>query len=207
MRKLILVLFLSCGSIISNAQKKYVCEFTDTLTTILPDSLFAQMLTSARPDIEIPPEVMQQYLTQMKQKPLRMVQSRIVRAEPEKTIITIDRSSRNGNLTTETFDSMLYKNDEIFVESASKSGFSKKSSTLPKKEFLPTGRKVSILHYQCDEYLSTDSTSFIWVTKELPDYINPGIRKGNVKGAVLGFELKEQAYTTKCILSGFGRGL
>ena len=138
-----------------------------------------------------------------------MTQNRIVRAEIEKTIITIDRSSRSGNLTTETFDSLLYRGDELFTESESITGFSEQPSRLPKKEFRATGRKVSIMNYQCNEYLSTDSTCLIWVTPELPDYINPGIRKNNVKGAVLGFELKgqDQPFTTKCMLTGFGRSL
>lgn len=207
MKKLILVLFLLGGSILSNAQKKYLCEFTDTMRINLPDSVFAQTLTSSRPDIEIPPEVMQQFLLQIKQKPISMVQTRIVKATIEKTVISIDRSSRDGNLKTETFDSLLYKSDEIFVESSTITGFSDKPATNPKKVFLGTGRKVTILEYQCDEYMSADSTCLIWVTKLLPDYINPGIRKGNVIGAVLGFELRGEPHTTKCILSRFGISL
>jgi hypothetical protein len=62
------------------SQKKYVCEYSDTTTTILPDSIFAQILTSSRPDIEILPEVMQQFLSQMKVKPIFASQQRIVKA-------------------------------------------------------------------------------------------------------------------------------
>ena len=207
MRELILVLFLLCGSILSNAQKKYLCEFSDTVTTTLPDSVFSQMLTSSRPDLEIPPHVMQQLLAQLKQKNMSMVQNRLVRAEVERTIITIDRSSRSGILTAESFDSLLYKDDEIFFDSASVTGFTRRYAQFPKKEFLATGRNVTIMDYQCTEYLSTDSTCFIWVSPELPDYINPGIRKSNIKGAVLGFELKGQPLTTKCVLTRLGTSL
>jgi hypothetical protein len=189
------------------SQKKYVCEYSDTTTTILPDSIFAQILTSSRPDIEILPEVMQQFLSQMKVKPIFASQQRIVKAANGKTIISIERGTRSGNLTMETFDSALYKNDELFLDSASLSGFASHPINIPRKDFFSTGNIKEILKYKCVEYLSTDSTCRIWVTEELPDYLNPGIRKGNVKGAVLGFELKANVYFTKCILTRFGRGL
>jgi hypothetical protein len=189
------------------SQKKYVCEYSDTTTTILPDSIFAQMLTSSRPDIEIPPEVMQQYLSQVKEKPVSMIQKRIVKAEIEKTIISIERKSRSGNLSMETFDSVLYKNDELFPDSATASGFSVVPITTSRKDFLSTGNTKVIMNYKCKEYISRDSTCRIWVTTELPDYLNPGIRKGNIKGAVLGFELKANVIITRSFLTRFGRSL
>lgn len=186
-------------------QKKFECEFSDTVITVLPDSVFAEMLTSSRPDIEIPPEVMRQFLSQMKGKPLNMIQKRIVKAGIEKTIISIERNSRDGNLSMETFDSLLYKNDELFPDSAS--GFSVLPISTTRKDFLSTGNTEVILNYKCKEYISTDSTCRIWVTTELPDYLNPGIRKGNIKGAVLGFELKANIIITRSFLTKFGRSL
>lgn len=202
----LIFLFFITGFTLS-AQKKSICEYTDTVTTILPDSIFAEMLTSARPDIEIPPAVMQQFLSQVKEKPITMTQKRIVNAEPGRTIITIERRSRDGNLNLETFDSLLYKNDELFPDSASVSGFSVSPIPVSRKDFVSTENTKVIMNYKCREYVSTDSTCRIWVTSELPDYINPGIRKGNVKGAVLGFELKADVVFTKCILTRFGRSL
>ena len=199
-------LFLLAG-LTNLAQKKYVCEFSDTTRTILPDSIFAQLLTSSRSDIEIPPEVMQQFLSQMKEKPLFMAQQRIVNAGIDKTIIIIDRSSRGGNFISETFDSVLYKDDELFPDSTSASGFSVLPISIPRKDFLSTVNTKIIMNYKCQEYISTDSTCRIWVTTELPDYLNPGIRKGNIKGAVLGFELKENVSITKSFLTRFGRSL
>jgi hypothetical protein len=207
MWRYILLGILFLGNLTGFTQKKYLCEFSDTVTTILPDSIFAEMLTSARPDIDIPPEVMQQYLSQVKEKPLSMIQKRIVKAEIEKTIISIERSSRSGNLSMETFDSLLYKNDELFPDSASASGFSVLPIATSRKEFFLTGSTKVIMNYKCKEYISTDSTCRIWVTTELPDYLNPGIRKGNIKGAVLGFELKANVTITRSFLTRFGRSL
>ena len=207
MLKYILILLVLFGSYALSAQKKYICEYSDTTTTIIPDSVFGEMLSSSRPDIEIPPEVMRQFLSQMKAKPIFASQQRTVKAANDKTIISIERSTRSGNLTMETFDSALYKNDELFLDSASSSGFASHPINILRKDFFSIGNSKEILKYRCDEYLSTDSTCRIWVTKELPDYLNPGIRKGNVKGAVLGFELKANATITKCILVRFDRGL
>ena len=207
MYKCILTLLLLTVSFTLSAQKRYVCEYADTVTMILPDSIWGEMLTSSRPDIEIPAEILQQFISQMKEKPIFMAQRRIVNAGFDKTMISIDRSSRNGKLTIETFDSLLYKDDEIFMDSSSASGFSNSPINIPPKEFLATRDTKAIMNYQCNEYVSTDSTCRIWVSTELPGYLNPGIRKGNIKGAVLGFELKANGYFTKCILVRFGRSL
>jgi hypothetical protein len=95
----------------------------------------------------------------------------------------------------------------LFTQSATSTGFSGEPLSAPKKEFVVTGKKESILSYECEEYVSTDSTCYIWVSAKLPDYINPGIRKGNVRGAVLGFDLKGQIYSTRCVLSKIGKGM
>jgi hypothetical protein len=207
MYRYILLGILFLGNLTAFTQKKYLCEFSDTVITNFPDSVFAQMLTSSRPDIEIPPEVMQQYLSQVKEKPVSMIQKRIVKAEIEKTIISIERKSRSGNLSMETFDSVLYKNDELFPDSATASGFSVVPITTSRKDFLSTENTKVIMNYKCKEYISRDSTCRIWVTTELPDYLNPGIRKGNIKGAVLGFELKANVIITRSFLTRFGRSL
>ena len=172
----------------------------------IPDSTLRNMSKMAnQQNIELTPEMEQELYLQLKASRMTMYQSRIVKGNKDQTIISIDPGSKTGKLTVTTFDSVLYKNDELFIQSATSSGFSSEPLSSPKKEFLATGKRKSILSFRCDEYLSTDSACYIWVTTELPDYINPGIRKGNVKGAVLGFDLKGQAYSTKCVLSKLGK--
>jgi hypothetical protein len=94
-------------------------------------------------------------------------------------------------------------NDEIFNSALTLSGFSDKPNARPKRAYRGTGKKLFILNYQCDEFISTDSTVRIWVSTELPEYINPGARTNNVKGAVLGFQLIQRGIittTTKAML-------
>lgn len=204
---LILILFFCTASIISTAQRKYTCEFADTVTMVLPDSTLRNMSKmTEEQNFELTPEIEMEIYAQLKASRMSKYQLRIVRAEKDQTIISIDPSSITGSLKMTTFDSVLYKNDELYIQSATPTGFSGEALSSSKKQFVPTGKKKSILQYECDEYLSTDSTCYIWVTTELPDYINPGIRKGSVKGAVLGFQLKGQLTITKCILTRFGRG-
>lgn len=155
MRKLMLMSFILVATIFSFAQKKYACEFADTTTTILPDSILRQAsVSSFQNDIPLTPELLEQLLAQMKQLKMAMYQLRIVKAGNDRTVISIDRSSRHGNLSTETFDSLLYRNDEIFMDSVSITGFAKHPIDRPRKEFISTGKKISILTYQCEEYLA-----------------------------------------------------
>jgi len=152
-------------------------------------------------DSAINEEIGRQMVMQLLKKPLFMIQLRSVRASNELTVIIFDRYTKEGRLNMETFDSLLYKDDEIFPDSASASGFNTVPIQLPRKKFILTGNFFTVMKYKCAEYLSTDSTARIWVTTELPGYINPGIRKGNVQGAVLGFELKSEVPITRSFLT------
>jgi len=196
MRKLIL--FLSLVFFISNlnAQENYRCEFADTIISVIPDSLFRALAFKNN----FSEEQIEQILHKQRMNPARSYYYKIVRAGKDRTIIRVDKSSIHGNLTVENFDSLLYINDEIFTDSSSVNGFSDNPSNLPKKFFRGTGKKITILDYQCNEYISTDSNCYIWVTEELPEYINPGVRTNNVKGAVLGFELKRTETITRSML-------
>jgi hypothetical protein len=194
MRKLILFFPLVFFAIYSDAQQKYRCEFADTMISVIPDSLF-RFLASKN---NLSGKATEQFLEQQRTNPVSKYYLKIVRAGKDQTIISLDKHSISGNLTIKIFDSLLYKNDELFNEAPTSSGFSEKPWDRPKKAFRGTGKKLTILDYQCDEYLSTDSTCYIWVSTELPAYINPGARTNNVKGAVLGFRL---TYTTTSTIS------
>jgi hypothetical protein len=90
------------------------------------------------------------------------------------------------------FDSLLLRNGELYIDSASKTGFSSAPVSTSKSNFQLTGKTKTILNYGCKEYFSTDSACRIWVTEDLPSSINPGVRLVTIKGAVLGFELRQQ---------------
>ena len=198
MRKFFLLFLFLVNDSISNAQKKYRCEFAETITSVMPDSVFRNLASKNN----LSAKEIEQFLEQQKANPdfkrLRLT----VRAEKDQTIINVDTLPEKGSFR-KRFDSLLYRNDDIFNSALTLSGFSDKPNARPKRAYRGTGKKLSILNYQCDEFISTDSTVRIWVSTELPEYINPGARTNNVKGAVLGFQLIQRGIittTTKAML-------
>ena len=196
MRKLILFFTLLFLVILSYAQQKYKCTFRVTTTSGMSDSLFRFL---AEKGTNLSPEAIEKFLEQGVYTD-SWVSLNIVTAGKSQTIVTTIRYSVRGKDTIETRDSFLYKYDDIFYSAPSSTGFSAKPWDYPKKIFSATGKKNSIMNYQCDEYVSTDSTCTIWVSTELPEYINPGARTNNVNGAVLGFRIKRQQTDTKSIM-------
>ena len=198
MRKLFLLFPFLLSVSISNAQKKYRCEFAETITSAMPDSVFRNLASKNN----LSAKEIEQFLEQQKANPDFKRLRLIVRAEKDQTIINVDTIPEKGSFR-KRFDSLLYRNDEIFNSALTLSGFSDKPYARPKRAYRGTGKKLSILNYQCDEFISTDSTVYIWVSTELPEYINPGARTNNVKGAVLGFQLIQRGMittTTKAML-------
>jgi len=198
MGKLILLFLLSLCVITSEAQKKYRCEFAETITSVMPDSVFRNLASKNN----LSAKEIEEFLEQQKANPDFKRVRLTVRAEKDQTIINVDTLPEKGSFR-KRFDSLLYRNDEIFNSALTLSGFSDKPYARPKRAYRGTGKKLSILNYQCDEFISTDSTVYIWVSTELPEYINPGARTNNVKGAVLGFQLIQKGIittTTKAML-------
>jgi hypothetical protein len=198
MRKLILLFSFLLSVVPSNAQKKYRCEFAETITSVMQDSVFRNLATKNN----LSAKEIEEFLEQQKANPDFKRVRLTVRAEKDQTIINVDTLPEKGSFR-KRFDSLLYMNDEIFNSALTLSGFSDKPNARPKRAYRGTGKKLSILNYQCDEFISTDSTVRIWVSTELPEYINPGARTNNVKGAVLGFQLIQRGIittTTKAML-------
>ena len=196
----------------SGAQQKYRCEFFDSTITIIPESIVRDIAWRNN----LSSKKVKQFLEQQKERPAYRYQLRLVRAAEDQTIISLDKRSIKGNhiiqvgkftlqpvdsMLYKDFDSILYNNGEIFIAAPTSSGFSDKPWDRGKREFRGTGKKSSILGYQCDEFINRDSTFYMWVTEQLPAYINPGIRTNNVKGAVLGFKyIQWPGTTTKSML-------
>ena len=65
MRKLILLFPLLLNVIISNAQKKYRCEFAETITSVMPDSVFRNLASKNN----LSAEEIEQFLEQQKANP------------------------------------------------------------------------------------------------------------------------------------------
>lgn len=166
------------------------------MISVIPDSLIRGLPSKNN----LSNKAIEKTLEQYKTNPPSKYYLKTVRAGQDQTIINLDKGSVGGNFTRKIFDSLLYKNDELFNEAPTSSGFSETPWDYPKRAYRGTGKKLTILGYECDEFISTDSCCYIWITTELPEYINPGARTNNVKGAVLGFKLTYTETSTKSML-------
>src|SRR5262245_38632878 len=93
MNRILLILIFVFVGIKGIAQKRYRCEFADILTMKLPDSTLRNMSKMSNQDIELTPEMMEQIYIQLKTSLMAMYQLRIVKANEEETIVSIDKSS------------------------------------------------------------------------------------------------------------------
>jgi len=128
MRKLILLFPFLLNVSTSNAQKKYRCEFAETITSVMPDSVFRNLASKNN----LSAKETEQFLDQQKANPdfkrLRLT----VRAEKDQTIINVDTLPEKGSFR-KRFDSLIYRNDEIFNSALTLSGFSDKPYARPKR--------------------------------------------------------------------------
>ena len=128
MRKLILLFPFLLNVSITNAQKKYRCEFAETITSVMPDSVFRNFASKNN----LSAKEIEQFLEQQKANPDSKRLRLIVRAEKDQTIINVDTLPEKGSFR-KRFDSLLYRNDEIFNSALTLSGFSDKPYARPKR--------------------------------------------------------------------------
>ena len=89
----------------------------------------------------------------------------------------------------------LYINNNVYSFDSLKQKYVIDTFFSSQKVFMADGGKKTIMGHSCTGYTSTDSSFRIWVTEELPRYINPGISIGTIKGSVIGYRLKRKGVT------------
>lgn len=193
----IVFLFISlCGF----SQTLWICDYSDSIITklIFADSSI-ERLKADMMEKDISHEMINAVVQKMKSgEPVSMVKKRYVRANADSTRIDIEVSDE-GSLRINSFatEYILLKQDNLYYLSSNR--YYDSLFTAPRKVFKPTGQQPVFFNYSCKEYTSTDSTCTIWVAEELPSCINPGVRTGSIKGAVLFYELKSNAnQITRC---------
>jgi hypothetical protein len=183
------------------AQKQYRATYRDTTSMLfLPGNLQFDQLKEKGLDDDAVKTLSSQLMAQLTKIPMQGSQLRKVRTRGDSTIIVFDKKTRTGNLTVHMPDSMLLIKSRVYMSDSLGKGFSKTPDEPKERSFRLTGSSKKILNYTCNEYQSTDSTVRIWVAENMPTSINPGIRVGNTKGAVLAFELMSGSLFTKCEL-------
>lgn len=199
----VLFLLLCFGhSLIAVGQRKYHCEYKETIMFPMPDSLLIKF-KKQMVDNGFPPESVEQIVKPMDMPWLFTSCLRKVEARPDSTFILVTKNNETeGNVKFDFPDiKLLFKKGEINRFNSDKGKFvpggeavftSDDTAMYTRRIFEKSQESKVILNYRCAVYTSTDSACRIWVAEDLPDYINPGLWTGDIKGAVLAYDLKQK---------------
>lgn len=179
-------------SCVTLSQERFVCTYTDSLNISDFEKQIGQ-IKSKLIDKGLPEDVAKQYIDRNfpdKNSFLR-IEQRVVNVYKDSSVIKLNYNSGNDNLVFQLpTNMMMVKNgilskynsaDQVFIES-------KVSDS--SRFFTESSYNMEILGYKCVAYISLDHSFLIWVCKNLPSEINPGISVANVKGGILRFEVR-----------------
>jgi hypothetical protein len=140
----------------------------------------------------IPPESAEQIVKQLKFPGILTSCWRKVDAGPDSTFILITESNENDGYSKLNFpdERLLFTKGEIYLYNSGRHEFLTDTVRSARRVFEKTEESKIILGHRCTMYTSTDSTCRIWAAEDLPEYINPGIWRGNIKGAIIAYDLK-----------------
>jgi hypothetical protein len=203
MRKLFTLLFFLAYFLISSGQVLYKCEFVDSIGV----ADYERMIKSIRKSLEeknLSEEIINEYISNYfgDSKAFLQIIERNVDVYSDSAIISLNHVSQSKFHIVMQMpgNKLMVRNGQLFrynlgLESYVPSKISDSSQT-----FISTGNKKDIIGYICDGYISIDSVYRIWVTEKLPNSLNPGVGLKNIKGAVLGFEVKTENGHTKSFI-------
>ncbi|MBL7742695.1 MAG: hypothetical protein JNN00_04385 [Chitinophagaceae bacterium] len=195
--RFMIVLYATCLTITVFGQQKYNCEFHETASLKLSDSIL-QVLQQKIQEKGIPASFAEQMIGQISSQEVLVTFRRIVHAGPDSTIILLKQEESEENpyrINMRDKKLLFYKSMVFEYDSLSKQFNLADSNILPKRFKETSDRKV-IMGYSCTAFTGIDSSTIIWVASQLPSYINPGVHTGGVKGAVLAFETKDKSGNT-----------
>lgn len=189
MRLFTLIVLFGLPAIVTG-QKKYNCEYAGRVSFAYPDS-FKQVLRNQVEEKGLGAQLTEQILEQLTGQLISSAFRGTVSAGFDSTFILNKKSETDERNITMNMrpQLLLFHKGELYQFDSSSSGFSPQVNAEPPKAFVSTGATKVIIGYSCSGYISTDSSCTIWATSDLPSYINPGIRAGNIKGAILAFRL------------------
>ena len=199
-----LIIFFLLVNAVSFSQVEWRCVYNDTLNFKVPDSTIQKIEADMR-EKNVPQEIIDSIIKKMSSAPVSTERTRYVSAYTDSTLISIETSEkgalRNNSISSEY---ILLKGGELYI--TDRKGDADSIVTTPRKVFKSTGRLLSYFKNACKEYVSTDSTCTIWVAEQLPGCINPGIRVGEIKGAILYFQLKiAESIWLRCGIATIGK--
>jgi hypothetical protein len=188
--RVLLTCVLLTASLFESTQKKYQCEYKETIYMTIPNDAL-EKLRSGFEAQGLPASMLKEFMDQFRAQMMSSTSHRIVAAAADTTFITIKQGKeQTGTFKLSISDQkvMLVKGELYVMDSLGKK-YTKSTSEM--RKFNPANEQKIILGHTCKKYRSEDSTVIAWITPDLPSYINPGIGIRGVNGAVLGYEIKK----------------
>jgi hypothetical protein len=177
----------------AGAQPAWQCLYSDSTMVVLQGETLSRMKERMATEMQekgFPVEAIDTLLKEFKVAPAYFTAGeRYVVANVDSTLITTESSDNR-------VEKLLLKGDDIYIRTGS--GNYDSLLKTARKNFKLSGRQHRLLDHDCKEYVSSDSTVVIWVAEDLPSWINPGVRTGGIKGAVLYYELKKSGFVLMC---------
>ena len=123
--------------------------------------------------------------------------ARIIEAHSDSTfILTTNKEEGNepqGGVKMNMRDTKyLYCKDKVYRFDSATTQFKQDTTFSKFRTFNTDGSRKIIMSHSCICYASTDGFCRIWVSEDLPVYINPGVSIESIKGAILAFEIKNK---------------
>lgn len=190
-------------SVKSQQQYLYADQLIVSLNSSQVDSLKKTLKDKGAPDHLID-GIAEKILEQNSNKE----QKRLITVKNDSTFIELQYGSSYGNqsLFLMPTNQLLFFKGHLFRQDPASKEYILSKISDSSLTYNPTQKTRIILGYSCREYKSLDGHFTIWLNKELPATINPGIATRNVSGAILGFEVKKGGAITKSEIIQIGKG-
>jgi hypothetical protein len=203
---ILLLVFGSKLSAQSNIKKAYRCVFTDTVSLVLPDTFYKSFAVKMAQERDLPDSIVEDLAEKLKfamvAKSPRQIHLRMVFASQDSTSVQFGAVDNHlGGHVPLPYKQMTIKNGREIVRVIGEDNSLLELPDIGKREFVLTGRVRTIMGHSCSEYAVSDNTVTIWVAKSLPSWINPGIAKVNVDGAILAFKMRRDGEIITSVLT------
>jgi len=193
--KLLYVLVIASLAMNSYGQKIYHCEYREKVSFPMPDS-FSQSMRKQIIDQGFSSKMADQVVQQVTSEGYSGTFVKIVEARADSTFILATNKiaqEEGSNMKMNMADAkFVYSKGKVYAYDTLMEQWLLSETWSELRTFEVTDDKKIIAGHSCTSYISTDTAMKIWIAEDLPDYVNPGLSIGRVKGAVLGYEWKNK---------------
>ena len=121
---------------------------------------------------------------------MRSIQSRTVTLEGDSCFVELNYNSSKAETFVMPGNKIVMVKGNLYRQDSKSKELVYSNIDDSSRMFKATGQKRTVMGYECWEYISLDGVYVVWVNKDLPSTLNPGISHINIPGAILGYETR-----------------